>query len=402
MAISIQRIRQVFALERNILVLAGTVFLLLTALFSWHQLLPLYLRDLGASDSQVGLAYTLMNLAFTLLQWVGGLLANRYGRKALIVIPTFAFAPLYLLAGAMTHWIALTAVMLIVNSLSALQSPSFASIIAESVPKEQQGTAFGFFEFCVGLGVAIGPALGASLLRVVNVSTLIYATGGISLICAIIRAAAIRETVSQPTLPRTNHPKHLLDSRLRWFLLAACAFYTGMAFTAHGPFISLHAKDVIHLSESQINWLFAIGSLVSTVLSLVGGRLIDRIGGRLILIVGSLGHFAILILWAFAPSLQTGLPIFALSWALMQTSFIAYSTTLAQSTLPESRTTVMGIFGTMIGIVSIIAPTMGTLLRERVNSVAPFWAALAFGLLTALIMTRVKPETSKVQETFDV
>jgi len=115
-----RRIRQVFALERNVLVLGGTVFLLLTAFFSWHQLLPLYLRDLGASDGQVGLAYTPMNLAFTLLQWIGGLLASRYGRKALIVLPTFALAPMYLLAGAMSHWLSLTIVMLIVNSLSAL------------------------------------------------------------------------------------------------------------------------------------------------------------------------------------------------------------------------------------------------------------------------------------------
>jgi predicted MFS family arabinose efflux permease len=285
--------------------------------------------------------------------------------------------------------------MLVVNSLSALQSPSFGSLIAESVPEEQQGTAFGLFEFCVGLGVAIGPALGAFLLRAVDMSTLMVGTGVVALICAIIRAMALRETAVQPTSPHSAETRSVLDTRLRWFLVAACVFYTAMAFTVHGPFISLHAKDVIHLSESQINWLFAVGSLMATMMSLAGGRLVDRVGSRLVLVVSSLGHYATLILWAFVPSLGEGLPVFMLSWSLMQTSFIAYSTTLAQNTSAESRTTVMGLFGTTIGIASTVAPALGSLLRERLNSVAPFWAALALGLLTALVMTRVKPNASQ-------
>lgn len=393
MTISVRRIRQAFALERNVLVMAGTVFLILTGLYSWYQLLPLYFRDLGASDSQVGLAYSLMNLAFTFLQWTGGLLANRYGRKILIVLPTFCFVPLYFLAGAMTHWATLTTMMLAINSLSALQSPSITSLIAESVPEEQQGTAFSVFEFCVGLGVAIGPALGAILLRTVEVHDLIYITGGVSLICAIARAVGLQETTAQPSTPKASDIGRILDNRLRWFLVVACAFYTAIAFTIHGPFISLHAEDVLHLSDEEINWLFAAGSLVSTMFSLVGGRLVDRFGGRTMFVVGTVGHAVILILWAFIPGMGAGLPILALSWALVQTSFIAYSTTLAQSTTAASRAMVVGLFGTVIGVVSTAAPAVGTLLREKWGSVAPFWAALAFSLLMTLAMTRVRPRS---------
>ncbi len=391
MTISTRRIRQAFALERNVLVMSGTIFVLLTGRFTWYQLLPLYLRDLGASDSQVGLAYSLMNLAFTLLQWTGGLLANRYGRKMLIVLPTFCFAPLYLLAGTMPHWIALTTVMVAINSLWALQSPSATSLIAESVPEEQQGTAFSVFEFCIGLGVAIGPALGAILLRTVEVHDLIYIAGGASLISAIVRAVGLQETTTQSSAPQVSDIGHILDSRLRWFLIAACAFFTAMAFTVYGPFVSLHAEDVLHLSNDQINWLFAAGSLVSTVFSLAGGRLVDRFSGRTMFIVGTVGHAAALVLWAFIPGLGVGLPVFALSWALMQTSFIAYSTTLAQSTTAASRTMVVGLFGTVIGVVATVAPPLGALLRERWGSVAPFWAALACGLLMGLAMMRVSP-----------
>jgi DHA2 family methylenomycin A resistance protein-like MFS transporter len=203
----------------------------------------------------------------------------------------------------------------------------------------------------------------------------------------------LQETTAQPSAPKASDIGRILDNRLSWFLVVACAFYTAIAFTIHGPFISLHAEDVLHLSDEEINWLFAAGSLVSTVFSLVGGRLVDRFSGRTMFVVGTVGHAAILILWAFIPGMGAGLPILALSWALVQTSFIAYSTTLAQSTTAASRAMVVGLFGTVIGVVSTAAPAVGTLLRERWGSVAPFWAALAFSLLMTLAMTRVRPRS---------
>jgi len=367
-------------------------------MFTWYQLLPLYFRDLGASDGQVGLAYSLMNLAYALLQLAGGLLSDRYGRKALIVVPTFCATPLYLLAGATTHWAALMAAMLAINSLSALQWPSFTSLIAESVAEEQQGTAFGVFEFCFGLGVTIGPALGAILLRAVPLRELLWATAGVTLLCALVRAVALRETAVQAHLPKTASLRYALPHRLRWLLVAACAFCTAMGLTVHGPFVSLHAKDVVHLSEAQINWLFAAGSLGATLLSLAGGRLVDRFGGRLVLAASSAGHFATLVLWASAPTLLAGLPVFVLSWVLMQISFIAYNTSLAQSTTTETRARVVGLFGTVTGIISTAAPSAGMLLRREWGSVAPFGAALGVGLLMVLVLVRASPRPEPAQE----
>ncbi len=92
------------ALNRNVVVLSGTVFLFAGAWFSWYPILPLHLRDLGATNAQVGLAYTLMQLGYQGMQLVGGLLADRFGRKRVIVWPTFAYLPLYLLAATTHNW----------------------------------------------------------------------------------------------------------------------------------------------------------------------------------------------------------------------------------------------------------------------------------------------------------
>jgi MFS family permease len=386
-----RQLRTWLALERNVLVLSGSVLLILSWMYTWYQLLPIHLRDLGASDEQVGLSYSLINLGYSLMQLLGGLLADRYGRKWLIVLPTLGFVPLYLLAGACTHWLTLLTVMLVINSLSALQWPAFLSIIAESVGEDQRGMAFGILEFCIGAGVTIGPAVGAILVPLVERRALIGSTGLVALICAILRTVGLRETVHPHTVADDDPGGYRLDARLRWFLAAACLFYVVMAFTVHGPFISLHATDVIHLSEQQINALFAVGGLCAAVFSLIGGTVIDRVGSQRAFIVSVLGHTAVLVPWAMTSTLLAGLPIFMLSWILMQMGFIAYETLLSDVTTPRTRGRMVGLFGTVTGLVSAGAPTLGAWLREYTGSVSPFWAALLFAVVTAALLIRVQP-----------
>ncbi|MCR4406430.1 MAG: MFS transporter [Anaerolineae bacterium] len=386
-----RQLRTWLALERNMLVLAGTVILMLSWMYTWYQLLPVHLRDLGASDEQVGLSYSLINLGYSLMQFLGGLLADRYGRKWLIVLPTLGFVPLYLLAGACTHWLPLLLVMLLTSSLSALQWPSFLSLIAESVKDEQRGAAFGVFEFCVGLGVTAGPALGAILIPTIGRRMMIAATGLVALLCTVLRLG-LKETAHRQITTEDgpgDSEARLAPTRLRWFLAAACLFYVAMGLTVHGPFITLHAADVMHFTDQQINSLFAVGGFWATISSLIGGKVIQRVGSTRALIVSVLGHTATLVSWALATGALTGLPIFTVSWMLMQMGFIAYETMLSDVTTPRTRGTMMGLFGTVTGLVSASAPTLGAWLLKYMGFIAPFWTAFLFAVLTAVLLARV-------------
>jgi len=129
------KMRQSLFIEQNVSVLSLTVLFVLIAFFSWFPILPIYLQELGANDFQVGFSYTLIALSFTLMQFLGGILSDHFGRKLLIIIPSFIFPLLYFLAGNASHWVTLILFLAIANSLSALQLPSFYSMIAESVPE---------------------------------------------------------------------------------------------------------------------------------------------------------------------------------------------------------------------------------------------------------------------------
>jgi len=173
----------------------------------------------------------------------------------------------------------------------------------------------------------------------------------------------------------------LLSGRLRVFLVAASLFYLLMSVTVHGPFISLHAKDVGQLSEQAINSLIAMVSVAATTASLAGGWAIRWLGARRALWVGTLVHAGALLPWAYAPAALTGQGSLSLSWVGMQLSFIAYQTALAEEAGDESRGSVVGLVGTITGVVAAAGPALGAWLRETLGSVGPFWAALLLALV---------------------
>ncbi|MFQ6057952.1 MAG: MFS transporter [Anaerolineae bacterium] len=381
---SLTRLRTALALERNVLTLSGTVFLLVTSLFTWYLLLPLYFRDLGASDAQVGLAYSLLTASFSLLQFAGGLLADRFGRKGPIVLPTFVFVPLYFLAGAARSWLLLLIPLLLINSLSAIQYPAFMALIAESVPEGQRGMAFGAFEFAIGLATALGPGLGAALLPLVGLRPLIYGTALITLVCALARVVGLRETSHQPTSLDVGELRHHFDARLRWFLAAASLFALVYTLTLWGPFTALHAEDALHLSKPQINGLFALGGFAAMAASLLGGRFTDRYGGRQALLVGCLSHVITMLAWALSRGLWVGGALFVMANMGLQVGIVAYSTLLTRMAPDRARGVVVGVSGTVVGVTSGVAPAVGAYLRGAFGSAAPFWAALGLGVAMAL------------------
>jgi MFS family permease len=188
------KIRKSLFIEQNVTVLSLTLLFILIAFFTWYPILPIYLRELGANDLQVGFSYTLLALSFTLMQFIGGILSDRFGRKKLIVITNFFFPLLYFLAAKSNNWLSLISLLAMANILNALQGPSFFSIIAESVPKTKRGTAFALIELFLVLGITLGPALGMILISRVEIKYLFYFTSFTTFLCAIAGMLWLKET----------------------------------------------------------------------------------------------------------------------------------------------------------------------------------------------------------------
>jgi len=385
------KIRQSLFIEQNVSVLSLTVLFVLMAFFSWYPVLPIYLKELGANDFQVGFSYTLLALSSTLMQFLGGILSDQFGRKLLIIIPSFIFPLLYFLAGNSSHWITLILFLTIANSLSAIQLPSFYSMIAESVPKTKRGIAYSEFELFVVSGITIGPAIGMILIPRIEIKYLFYFTSFVTFLCATARILWLKETHHhRAKINKFDSFKNLFNKKMLRIILALSSLFLLFNLTTHGPFISLYAKEVINLDKSKINLLFALGGFAAVIYSLWGGKIIDKWGSKRVLSYSVSGLGIFIILWSLSSPLWLTIALFTLLYVFFQSCYIAYGSFLADITHRQSRGLVIGFIGTCTGLIGSIGPSLGGYLKFQFGPSSPFWAGLIFALITSLLLIKIK------------
>ena len=369
--------------SRNVAVISVTSFLLVFSLFTWLFLLPIYLKNLGANDFLIGLSYSLFGLGYTLAQFFGGYLSDRFGRKYLIVIPTWLFFILYMLMALSNSWVYVAAFYLLVSISSAFQSPSFTSMIAESVEEEKVGMGFAAFEFSIMLGIALGPFVGSSLVNMFGVRGLIIGSAFVSLVAAIIRHLGLIE----PTKRQGKTLKKFVFKRNHvWFIVAGSFMFLCLSFTINGPFLTLFQEEVLKLKESEINMLFGVAGVPAAILCLVAGWLTDKLGGKKITAVSIVIHALSTLLWVYFGG---NIIFLIVSFVFVQFFYVSYQTVIAKITTEENRARFTGLFGTISGLAASVGPYMGMYVKVEAGFVATFQLCLLFSVLSSLLLTQV-------------
>jgi len=360
--------------------MAVTTALNVGAMTLWSPILPLILRDLGASDFQVSLSVAIWTAVAAFFQYQGGIWTDRLGRHPTIVYPTYLCAVSIAAAALMPSWRAFVAVYVLWYVANAIQGPVFSAIIGEAVPPERQGHAFGVVEFAVGVGVVVGPLVGAYLLPIVRAQGLLLITGAVFLCTAITRHALLQET--KPAAAGSLHFRftQVFSGRLAVVLLISAAYHLVLSTTMWGPFLALHASDAMGLSKSQINLFYAAGSAVSAVSSLLAGRAVARWGCYRVLSWATLSLGAIVLLWSLQRHLVAIVAGMLAIAAAFQFSMVA-SDTFRVIALPDSiRGRALGAIGTVSSLTAALAVPVAGYLR-LIFPLAPFLLAAGTALV---------------------
>lgn len=387
-----ERTAQSLGLSRNIIVMSLTTSIYVVAIFTWNRIMPLALRELGATDLQVSLSFAILTVATGIGQFPGGLWCDHFGRKPLVAFPTFVAAGLYLVAAMAGTWWGFVLAMAGVNLTGAIQSPAFVMVMAESVDGRKRGMAFGVFQFFIGLSMAAGPALGALLLPRLGFRELVGITGVVGLAVGIARVVFLQETVGGAEKHRRFDLRHIWRGELGILLLVSSFILWIPALTMYGPFISLYAKDVQGFSEAQINTFFAYGSLVATFVSLLGGRITERWGAGRAVVFGVAGHVVTMLLWSGTRSFAPATAVLALSYSFLQVFTIAHDTLRTSIASRYAAGAAIGALGTISNTFSGLAAPSAGYLKPALGRGFPFWLAAGFGAAAigaVFLLTRV-------------
>lgn len=123
-----------------------------------YVLLPLWSQAFGLSLAQVGVLKAAYSGAIALFQVPAGLLAERFGERALLGAGTAVVGIGYLLLGFSSGFAMLIGVLVLTGLGSGVQHPLSSSLVARAWHDGPRRAALGIYNFCGDVGKMVVPA----------------------------------------------------------------------------------------------------------------------------------------------------------------------------------------------------------------------------------------------------
>jgi EmrB/QacA subfamily drug resistance transporter len=167
--------------------------------------LPTIARSLGASFAGIEWVITAYMLSFAALLMPAGALADRFGRKKLLIIGLSVFTFASLLCGSAPNLAVLIAARALQGAGAAMQLSSALATLSHAFQGAARARAFSFWGSVVGIGMACGPVAGGIITQGFGWEWAFYINLpiGLALIALIVR---VIESSRDPDAVRLDVP----------------------------------------------------------------------------------------------------------------------------------------------------------------------------------------------------
>jgi DHA1 family multidrug resistance protein-like MFS transporter len=205
--------------KRNVWALALVVFVAFVGFQSFSPFLPLYVRELGVADPGAialwsGLLSAVTPAVSGLLAPLFGRMADRFGRKAMLIRSLAGFIVIIGAMGLVTSVEQLFLARLI-QGLFAGFTPMAMALASVSAPADKAPAAIGMIQSAQLLSVAVGPVAGGYVASHFGIRYAFFVTAGMCVVALIALIALLtEERATGPTGRRAAEPR----APLRWAL----------------------------------------------------------------------------------------------------------------------------------------------------------------------------------------
>ncbi|MGY2222366.1 MFS transporter [Pseudomonas gingeri] len=183
--------------RRNLAICVFGSFTTLVSLSMLLPFLPLYVQQLGAESpaavvqwSGIAFSATFLGTAVTAPLW--GRLADRYGRKAMLVRAAIGMAIVMSLIGVAHSVVELVVLRLIAGLIGGFASASIV-MVGTQAPRERAGWALGILSTGALAGNLVGPLVGGFLPIWVGIRGTFFVGGGLIALTALLVILLVRE-----------------------------------------------------------------------------------------------------------------------------------------------------------------------------------------------------------------
>jgi len=366
----------------------------------------LYFVELGGNPITLGLMTAMTAMIGCAMFLLGGVIADYYGRRRIIVLTAFYSIFFPLLYAVVQDW-RLFAALSVVAAFGSISNPAFHALVVDSISLGKRTTGIASLQVISSLPLTVAPLIGGWLIQ--NYGLLdgfrlacMY-TAATALVSAFIVFLFLKETLKRRLIVNSNfsNPSKLRDvvkfprpfpTSLKALMLsyALVAFANG----AVGLYYILYASSVIGLTPME--WA-PIASLqfLGTVLKIPGGWLSDRFGKRKIMIVSVLTCAPCTVLFTLSRSFFQALTVALL---LIVTGIYytpAYEALQADLTPRTMRGRVTAFWQLSSSLSRASGTLIGGFLFQAVDPILPFYLFTAAELIAAFFLISLVREPAE-------
>jgi MFS family permease len=350
--------------------------------------MALYLtRVRGYSASYAGLVISLFGLGSAVSSLVGGVLADRVGRRPTLFGAQFLTAASTMALAYADGQLMIAAVALLTGLCANAARPAVAAIIADVVPATDRVRAFSLNYWAVNIGFGVSSAL-AGLLAGGDIHALFLIDAATTALCALVVFAKVPE--SRPAAPRPGRaaePKVSLGTvfRDRKFIALVTTTFLFAVIMCQGNSTLALVMGRAGASTTEYGLVVSLNGLLIVVLQIPLTRLAQgRDRARVLMTAALLAGWGIATA-AFAGSSALLFGLSVAIWTVGEVLQVPANMSLVADLSPtHARGRYQGVASLAWAAAAFVGPAAGGLLLDRAGAGAVWGGCALLGTVAGL------------------
>ncbi len=390
-------------LPRNVLALSLVSLLNDTSSDIIYPLLPAFLAiTLGASPFIIGVIEGFAESVAAFLKLFSGYLSDKFDKRKFPVFLGYSLASIVRpLLAFVTSWQQVLIVRVTDRVGKGIRGAPRDALLAESVPPEKRGFAFGFNRAADHLGAVIGPVFGFLLLSYLAANpqsptaqeyqnVFLFASIPVALGLFVI-VFFVKEEKREKLPHETNITPIKLslkefDGNFKRFLIVIALFTLSNSTDA---FLLLRAEQA-GIAPAVLPLLWMALHLSKVIFSLIGGDLSDRIGRKYLIFAGWIVYALVYAGFAFVDSAWQAWVLFIVYGVYFGLTEGVEKALVADLIVPEKRGTAYGFYNLAFSITVFPASLFFGLFWSQFGAATAFLVSAFISIVAAFLLLTVK------------